>query len=87
MQSVRQATPLYLTELHADRSQYIAAAAQGAHVVLQHLGKPTEEQAVALKAKIESLGRECLLVSGDISLPETSRSHVPPVYSKFRATS
>ena len=54
------------------RSTALAAASQGANLVLHHLGAPTAHQAEEVRSEVESRGAKAIVVEGDVADLETS---------------
>jgi 3-oxoacyl-[acyl-carrier protein] reductase len=61
----------------------IALAEQGANVAI--MARRLDEQAAETKHAIEKLGRECLLIGGDIAKPQEATGAVEKTFSKFGA--
>lgn len=55
------------------RSTAIAAAKNGASLVLHHLGQPTAKEMAEVEGEVKKLGAKSVVVEGDISEQATGR--------------
>jgi hypothetical protein len=63
----------------------VAAARNGAKVVLHHLGDSTQKDVDAVAAEIDVIGSKSVIVGGDISDPETAQAVGSPFPAQLQS--
>lgn len=65
------------------RAICLTSAAHGADIVIHHLGPSTQNDAQSLQEEIQKMGRQAVLVDGDISDPATAEKIVDAALQAF----